>query len=185
MNINLLKSSSNNLLNIIVESTPVSSCISIISSELCVRVCARTVRGLCGHCRLCGCLAWRKARWASAAVQSLVYLMRRPHAKLMWTSRSQGVHSEHAQISPRLQHTAANRTVLLYSAGLTVSSSPPDGVWDSVWFSLGRAAHIKTSALPASPLCFTDAVWEGIIMEDTHAQIQRANAAMTACALAI
>lgn len=108
-----------------------------------------------------------KTRWASAAAQSPVYLMRRPHAKLMWTSRSQGVHSEHAQISPRLQHTAANRTVLLDSVGLTVSSSQPDVILDSIWFSLG-CANFKTSVLPASPFCFTDAVCvgEGIIMEE-------------------
>lgn len=72
---------------------------------------------------LCGCLASRKARWASAALQSPVYLMRRPHAKLMWTSRSWGVHLEHAQSSPCLQHTAASRAVLLDLVGLAVISS--------------------------------------------------------------
>lgn len=134
MNINLLKSSSN---NIIVESTLVSSWIYIISSELyvrmCVRVCAHKCVCLCVRADsmwsvwslppLCGCLASRKARWASAALQSPVYLMRRPHAKLMWTSRSWGVHLEHAQSSPCLQHTAANRAVLLDLVGLAVISS--------------------------------------------------------------
>lgn len=171
MNINLLKSSSNNLLNIIVESTLVSNWISIISSKLCVCacvcVCERTVCGLCGHCCLCGCLASRKARWASAAVQSPVYLMRRPHAKLMWTSRSRGVHSEHAQISPRLQHTAANRTVPPDSVGLSVSSSRPDGAVDSIWFTLGSLYH--------QDLCFACVtflfslllcIWNGIIMKE-------------------
>lgn len=64
---------------------------------------ALAVCGLCGHRHL-SVGVWPRGRPGEPAPQyNAVYLMRRPHAKLMWTSRSRGVHSEHARISSCLR----------------------------------------------------------------------------------
>lgn len=134
-------SSSESPLNIIVLRTVFSSPNSIISSQLCVCVYTHAMCGLWSLLSLCGCLASRKARWASVAEQSPVHLMTRPHAKLMWTSRSGWAHSEHAQISPRLQRTTVNRTALVDLLDNTVTSSWANSV-----------GEFKMTELPSRPL---------------------------------
>lgn len=120
MNINLCELCSDNLLNIIVESALASNWISINSSKalcacacLCVYGCVCRGVYVCGYC-LCGHLAWRKPRWstATAAVQFLLYLMRRTHAKLMGASRSPGVHSQTSPYRAGL-HLLYNRAAWL------------------------------------------------------------------------